>query len=529
MWSHLNQDKVKEEVSKQEEEYREYLRRTSQEMTKGWENSIENTRIRKGMERDAIKANAVVQGMNLSKAFSVWGLHILNILIDEQYSKQLVKMDETKRQEIIQKAEKLIQKSKVGPRLLESAALHCEVLKEREIQIKFRADQQEIRRQQDLQKSREILDQAKEWVKRSSERVLADRQRNDDWKLAVKDFADKQSEIRKENQKKKIQEEQDMIKAVNAEYAEEQRKKLEYERRKKEEFKKNMLEAMAIKEDKMKQEQAFVDVEKVIIDTYVMGKQDIVLNKRSKQKIMQDNSYELRKKVGEQYLITQKEIEAKILAEDAKIRLAKGRNDLDIIERREQERKEQAERIKAMRVEQQKEHLVQKQLKKKQSQDELDQESMEQARNKAVSLSFKDQKVRDAREKVQEQRKMLDEQLKDQADVIETEKEMDRRLRNLNHSWAIDDDKNFYTYANTLLKDAKEKGRPTLSLKRAVDNYQRNNWIKCRDVDNRDFLYSKVPIGLTHDDRDPVPQPEDLIEKLRLDELKDLNPYKKEK
>lgn len=73
MWSHLNQDKEKEEVSKQEEDYREYLRRTSQEMTKGWENSIENTRIRKGMERDAIKANAVVQGMNLSKALIACG------------------------------------------------------------------------------------------------------------------------------------------------------------------------------------------------------------------------------------------------------------------------------------------------------------------------------------------------------------------------------------------------------------------------------------------------------------------------
>lgn len=438
-------------------------------------------------------------------------------------------MDETKRQEIIEKAEKLIQKNKVGPRLLESAALHCEVLKEREIQVKFREDQQQIRRQQDLEKSREILDQAKEWVRKSSERVLADRERNDTWKLEVKCFADRQAQIRKENQKKKIQEEQDAMKAVNEEYKQEQNERREYERRKKEEFKKNMLEAIAIKEDKMKQEQTYEDVENVIIDTYVKGKQEIVLTKRSKQKIMQDNSDQLRRKVGEQYLITQKEIEAKKEAEDAKIRRAKGRTDLDIIERREKERKEQAERIKAMRVEQQKNHLIQKQLKKRESQEELDLESMEQGRNKAVSLSFKDQKVQNAREKVQAQRKMLDEQLKDQADVIETEKEMDRRLSHLNHTWHINDDENFYTYANSLLKDAKEKGRPTLSLKRAVDSYQRNNLIKCRDVDNRDFLFSKVPIGLTHDDRDPIPPPEDLIEKLKLDELQDLNPYKKEK
>lgn len=62
MWSHLNRDKKKEEVTKQEEEYREYLRRTSQEMTKNWENSIENTRIKKGKEKEAIRAVAAVQG-----------------------------------------------------------------------------------------------------------------------------------------------------------------------------------------------------------------------------------------------------------------------------------------------------------------------------------------------------------------------------------------------------------------------------------------------------------------------------------
>ncbi|XP_063706161.1 golgin subfamily A member 6-like protein 22 [Culicoides brevitarsis] len=509
MWAHLKQDKEKEQLTKSEEAYRDYLKRTSEAMTKKWENSIENTRIRKSKERERAKETAIVQ--------------------DEEYTKKLEKMDETKRQEIIKKAEKLIEKNKVGPRTLESAALHCEVMKEREIQVKFRAEQERIRREQELQKSREILDQAKQWIKKSSERVLADRQRNDDWKLEVKKFADQEAEIRKENQRKKIQEEQDMIKAAKEQYRLEEEAKKEYERRKKEEFKQNMLEAIAIKQDKSKQEQTYQDVEKVIIDTYVKGKSDIVLTKRSKQKIMQDNADLLRQKVGEQYLITQREIEAKKAAEDEKIRTAKGRNDLDIIERRERERKEQAERIKQMRIEQQKNYMREKELKKKKSQEELDKEAMEQARNKAVSMSFKQQRVQSARRKMQQQREMLDEQLKDQADVILTDKEMDRRLSHLNYTWAINDDKAFYTYANSLLKDARAKNRPTLSLKRAVDSYQRNNLIKCRDVDNRDFLYSKVPIGLTHEDRDPIPQPEDLIENLKLDELKDLNPYKKEK
>lgn len=69
-------------------------------------------------------------------------------------------------------------------------------------------------------------------------------------------------------------------------------------------------------------------------------------------------------------------------------------------------------------------------------------------------------------------------------------------------------------------------GRPTLCLKRAVDAYQRNNLLKYTEKDNRDFLFSKVPIGLTNSDRSPLPQPIDLIEKYKLIELTDLNPYK---
>lgn len=69
MWSNLKQeDKVKEEVTKQEEEYREYLRTTSEAMTSRWENSIENTRKRKGKEREEAKVTAIVQG--ISKSFS---------------------------------------------------------------------------------------------------------------------------------------------------------------------------------------------------------------------------------------------------------------------------------------------------------------------------------------------------------------------------------------------------------------------------------------------------------------------------
>lgn len=63
MWSIINGNKEKEEISKQEQVFHEYLKQTSEAMTKTWENSIENTRKLKDLQKAEIKKNCTIKGL----------------------------------------------------------------------------------------------------------------------------------------------------------------------------------------------------------------------------------------------------------------------------------------------------------------------------------------------------------------------------------------------------------------------------------------------------------------------------------
>lgn len=62
LWSHINADQEKLILSKQEEEYRNFLKSASAEMTKTWENSIEKGRLRKIEEEKEVKILAASKG-----------------------------------------------------------------------------------------------------------------------------------------------------------------------------------------------------------------------------------------------------------------------------------------------------------------------------------------------------------------------------------------------------------------------------------------------------------------------------------
>lgn len=62
LWSHLNVEQEKKEVSKQEEAYREFLKLASKQMTETWENSIEKSRLRKTEEGKQQKLKAQTKG-----------------------------------------------------------------------------------------------------------------------------------------------------------------------------------------------------------------------------------------------------------------------------------------------------------------------------------------------------------------------------------------------------------------------------------------------------------------------------------
>lgn len=363
-----------------------------------------------------------------------------------------------KRQEIIQKAEKLIEKNKPGPRQLESAALLSEVLKERDLQIQFRTHQKQRQKEQDKRISEQILRQAKQWVEKTLQRQIEDKKRNDSYKKEVQNFVKEQISNRTEMRKLEINQERllnDL--ASNQTVLQNEQNKL-FERRKKGEFKKNMIEAMEMKKDKLKQQKVEEDVELSMIDAYVKGKEEIVLHKRSRQRALQNYTDDLRKVVAEQYDKIQKEIDIRNSLEDSKIRFSKASVDMQIIEKREAERKQKAGEIKAMRCQQQIEALERTLEKKKMFDDERKLESVNEKRNKIVTLTQKNQKLENTKNAVKQIREALGNQVEEKLIKKKIDFEMDVKLKSMNYKNHIEDDKNFYIYANNLLVDAKDKG-----------------------------------------------------------------------
>lgn len=504
--SHLNKDVEKKEASKQDEEYREFLKVKSKEMTKTWENSIENVRIRKAEVHALKKQEAALR--------------------DEEYSKKLTDMDESKRQEIIQKAEKLIQKNKVGPRSLESAALLAEVLQERERQLEFRNVQRQKLKKQQMEEARDILGQARQWVELTSKKHAEDRERIKGYKEVVREQAEQNEKHKLETLMNTVAEEQLLHKLANERTTEQDQKVKAVEEKKKVEFKKNMIEAMEIKRDKEKRQKVVDTVELAIIDAYVKGKEDIMKNKRTKLKDMSDNRVRMQKKVAEQYEKDQKEIQTKQELDAQRMFFSKASVDLEIIEHRETERAKQAAKNKAERLKQQEEFLNKHEEKKKEVLKEIENEYETLAVNNLITLAFK-KRQKEEKAKTQDSfYKALDDQLKEKAEIERKEREADLARRNRITAEHLEEDKNFYVYANELLKDVRAKNRTALPLRRAVDAYQRHHFLKIKDKDNRDFLFSKVPISFTQADRASLPTPPDLIKKYELTELEDLKPKK---
>lgn len=504
--SHLNKGEEKKETTKQDEEYREFLREKSKEMTKTWNNSIENVRLRKVEAHARKKQEAALR--------------------DEEYAKKLTDMDESKRQEIIERAEKLIQKNKVGPRSLESAALLSEVLQEREHQLEFRAIQRRKLKKEEMDEARTILNQAKQWVDLTTKKHADDRERIKGYKEVVREQAEDAEKQKLEDLKNTIAHEQLLHRLANEQTAEQKQKLKEIEQRKKVEFKKNMLEAMQIKRDKEKRQKVIDAVELKVIDAYVKGKEEIVKNKRSKLKDMADNSEKIRKIVAEQYEKDQKEILAK-QERDARILLySKASADLEIIEHREKENAKKAELNKAAKLKQQEEFLKAQEEKKEEFMKEIRDEYHTLAINNVVTLSFKKQQKEELEKAQNAVFKVLESQLKEKAECERKAREADLARRNRITAEHLEDDKNFYIYANELMKDVKAKNRSVLPLRRAVESYQLHHFLKIKEKDNRDFLFSKVPIGPTQADRASLPTPPDLIKKYELTELEDLKPKK---
>ncbi|XP_062700985.1 trichohyalin-like [Aedes albopictus] len=456
-------------LAQREAEYKQYLKTGSQAMTKKWENTVQNIREKKEAEQLQKQREKVEE--------------------DEKHYRELKAADEIKRKELIQKAEEMIQKEKEGPRVLESAAKFCEVLKAREYQRQFRAEQEALHDSRRQQLDRQDIAQANRWVKSQAERQIDDRKRFDHYKKELKEKIEYDREEMKQMRDFMVQQEQKQHQALTDEI----RRDMEHEKKmhewKKEMRRKHALEAMKMaqeREERLKREAA---IEETVNQIYNDGQRAIA----EKRKEIHVNKHKFRDNT--RLLQDSVEREKQLLEEEERNRekAVQDKNaKADEIERETMEKRKQ---IKAARI---KAHLEEMEWQKKKEQEKAFLERKEMAdrlKNVDVTFGFDRRKVTDKTYKTHAQRKLL----LDQADEIEAreKQEADTRaeLEYMRNS-AEKENNHFLKYADELISDAKAKNRPVLPLLKTVENYKREHYF---DFKEKNFvprhLVSRVPIN----------------------------------
>ncbi|EAT39231.1 AAEL008943-PA [Aedes aegypti] len=498
-------------LAQREAEYKQYLKTESQAMTKKWENTVQNIREKKEAEQLQKQREKVEE--------------------DEKHYRELKAADEIKRRELIQKAEEMIQKEKEGPRVLESAAKFCEVLKAREYQRQFRAEQEALHDARRQQLDRQDIAQANRWVKSQAERHLDDRKRFDQYKKELKEKIEQDRKEMKQMQEFMVQQELKQHQALTDEI----RRDMDHEQKmlecKKEMRRRHALEAMKMaheREERLKRE---ATIEETVNQIYNDGQRAIAEKRKEihvKKHKFRDNTHLLQDSVERQKQLLEEEERNREKAIQDKNSKA------DEIEREEMEKRKQ---IKAARI---KAHLEEMEWQKKKEQEKAYSERKEMAdrlKNVDVTFGFDRRKVTDKTYKTHAQRKLL----LDQADEIEAreKQEADTRaeLEYMRNS-AEKENNHFLKYADELITDAKTKNRPVLPLLKTVENYKREHYF---DFKAKDFvprhLVSRVPINnkLAEQQAQCIPDPA-IIEmtpsmppiRIRYDpeQLKTMNPYK---
>ncbi|XP_039442610.1 calponin homology domain-containing protein DDB_G0272472-like [Culex pipiens pallens] len=495
--------------------HKQYLKEESQAMTRKWENTVQNIREKKEAERVRKQLERVTE--------------------DEKHYRELQVADEVQRKQLIQKAEEMIQKEKEGPRVLESTAKLCEVLKAREQQRKFRTEQEALQEARRKQLDQQDIAQANRWLMSHAERHIEDRRRFDGYKKELKQKIEQDREEQRRQRNFMVDQERKQHQALQDDINRQLEQEKSMFERNKEARRKLAIESMRMaqeREERLKRESAIEDTLNQIYNegqkTIAEKRKEIHVNKHK----FRDNTHLLKDSVEKQEHMYAEEaqIRDKVIKEKEAEALAKER------ERIEQLRQAKFARIQA--------HLTEMEWKKQKEAEQAELERKEMAdrlKNLDVTFGFDRRKVTAKTIDTNVKRKLL----LDQADEKEArdKKAADTRLElQFVKDDAEKENKHFLKYADELVSDAKAKGRPVLPLLKTVQGYKREHYF---DFKEQDFiprhLVSRVPINNKLANHSQQCQPPVLVDdaiiemtpamppiRVRYDpeQLKHMNPYK---
>uniref|UniRef100_A0A182R660 Trichohyalin-plectin-homology domain-containing protein n=1 Tax=Anopheles funestus TaxID=62324 RepID=A0A182R660_ANOFN len=471
MWKKVTSpaEKETEVLCQQEREFREYLKNGSKRMTSTWENTVQNIRDKKEAER-----------LRRDKA---------KVEEDQRHYRELKAADEIKRKELIQKAEDLIQKDKVGPRVLESASKFCEVLKGRELQRQFRLEQEQIQQIRKQSVDSQTLSQANHWLKSHGDRLLEDRQRFDNYKRELKETMIRNQQLQRQRKQDLITEEQQSLEVIEGEMRRQQERERKALEENKEMRRMNALEAIRMAEDRRTRLRRESEIEDALLQIYCDGQQNIAGFKQGihvNKHRFRDNSHQLTEAIERQRAALAREERNQALAAEEKDRIA-------TIKEREQT--EQQKQLKAARMQA---HLDEIEWQRQREAEEAvltRREYEERLRNIDVTFGFDRHKVTDKTVKTYAQRKLLLGQMVEKEVRERREADTTAELRYAREH-ADKENRHFLQYAQDLISDAKVKGRPILPLLKTVQSYKREHFHDFKDADVvPQHLLSRVPIN----------------------------------
>lgn len=455
-------------IIERDEKFQEYLKTESKRMINQWENSKEALRNKTQEEKIQREKERLKD-------------------LEVKY-KTLMENDDKLRKEKLEKSQDMTNKLKPGPKQLESAAVYAEVLRSRDAQIKSNEEKRKNDKLKRIRDGQQDLCQAQQWMSRYSDSMNENSEKRNKYKCelfkVIKTEEQKRQEIiNKENEMERIKRE-----ASDKEIREQMERERMILERKKEAMRKNALEAMIMVEQRRKRDLQIDAAENKLIAAYAEGKDKLKKIQRDTINDRRKKEIHMKQSIAEQIYRDESE---QINAENARIK----KEEKEITEKMMQREKEKMEYAKKMKAERIEAHLRdvewQKQLKAQKEQDFM-WDKANRLKNVEVSLAYEQEKKNQKLKELNSNRTILLQQIDERVKRQREEKAIDDHEFAKNENKAEDD--YFFAYANELIDDAIQKGRPVLPLRRVIGHYKTLN----RLHGNREclpHLKSNVPIS----------------------------------
>lgn len=380
-------------------------------------------------------------------------------------------MDEEKRAQHIEKARDIMRRTKMESRQLESAVILSETLKQQSQQRKENSEIKKANQERKLNEGKEILSQADQWIEQQNLKMFQTKKRNDEFKKDLFLCSQEEQKRRKEELVKKVNLEKKKREIVDDELKAQMEREKQFLEKKKLSMRQNALEAMQMAEQRRLRDVQENAIENQLIQIYAEGKQNISYLKNKKEKEIKEENFknknELLEKMAENLPNNDQEEEAyKKAVCELEFKLTE----------KELQKVAIAKKNKAARIQHYLNEMEQEKKQKIERENEKHWSIANRLKNVEVNLDYDRQKKSEMKAITDQNRFDILKQLEAQNLKEKNQRESDLKFANF-HLDKSQDDKQFFNAAEEFIADSKQKGRPILPIKRAVEVYKKDNYL----------------------------------------------------